>query len=117
MQPIQKVLDKLEGIKQNGKEYVARCPSHGNDSSPSLSIKEGEDGRVLLHCFAGCRFKEIVEALGLRPRDTFNHSSYSPSRKKFSDRNLKERIRHEKFILAIAEGHRKKGIPIHPLRS
>jgi hypothetical protein len=34
-------------------KWLAHCPAH-SDSSPSLSIREGMDGRVLLHCFAGC---------------------------------------------------------------
>jgi len=47
----------------NGK-WVARCPAHA-DSSPSLSIREGRDGRVLLHCFAGCDVEDVLNALGL----------------------------------------------------
>ena len=112
MNPIDTVLSRLEGVRKNGNEYVAKCPSHGTDTSPSLSVKEGQDGRVLCHCFAGCRFKEIIEALGLRMRDTFNHS---PSlRPVFSDRNLKRRLLHEKFILAIGDYERKNGIEPHP---
>jgi hypothetical protein len=41
---------------------------HG-DRNPSLSVKDGRNGRALLHCFAGCAYDEIVTALrgrGLR---------------------------------------------------
>ena len=41
---------------------LARCPAH-EDRAPSLSIREGEGGRLLLHCFAGCVFAEILDAL------------------------------------------------------
>lgn len=44
---------------------VARCPAH-DDRDPSLSIRDGRDGRLLLHCHAGCRFADIAAALGLR---------------------------------------------------
>jgi hypothetical protein len=39
--------------KRNGKGYMAKCPAHA-DRRASLSISEGRDGRVLLHCHAGC---------------------------------------------------------------
>lgn len=56
----------LESVRARGpNKWSAKCPSHA-DRSPSLSVKEGDDGRVLLHCFAGCTVDEITGALGLR---------------------------------------------------
>jgi putative DNA primase/helicase len=43
---------------------MALCPAH-DDHNPSLSIKETSEGKVLLHCFAGCSFEAILGALGL----------------------------------------------------
>ena len=63
-------LDRLDGVKQAGDDYAAKCPSH-EDRRSSLSVSTGEDGRVLLHCHAGCESKAIVEAVGLRLRDLF----------------------------------------------
>jgi DNA primase len=57
--------------------WIARCPAH-NDHSPSLKISVGRDGRILLHCWAGCENRDIVGALGLRMRDLF--ASNPPSR-------------------------------------
>jgi hypothetical protein len=48
--------------------WTARCPSHA-DRSPSLSIREGGGGRVLLHCFSGCRPEAVLAAMGLSWRD------------------------------------------------
>jgi len=52
--------------------WEARCPAH-NDTEPSLSISEGEKGKTLLKCHAGCTFEQIKDALterGLwRPRN------------------------------------------------
>ena len=42
--------------------FNACCPAH-NDKSPSLTITDAENGKVLLHCHAGCDFKAITEAL------------------------------------------------------
>jgi hypothetical protein len=50
---------------------MARCPAH-DDRHASLSIAEGKDGRILLHCFADCTTEAIVAALGLEMRDLFN---------------------------------------------
>ncbi len=56
------MLDRLNGKRRAGAGWVARCPAH-DDREPSLSIGVGRDGRVLLHCFAGCSYSEIVERL------------------------------------------------------
>ena len=63
-------LELLESVKPNGTGYQARCPAH-DDRKPSLSISEGEDGRILLKDHAGCSTKEIVEAMGLTTADLF----------------------------------------------
>ncbi len=42
---------------------VAFCPAHLNTRTPALSIAEAEDGRFLAHCYAGCAFLAILEAL------------------------------------------------------
>lgn len=47
-----------------GNGYIDVCPAH-EDRTPSLSISEGKDGKILLHCFAGCGFDEIIGAAGL----------------------------------------------------
>lgn len=44
------------------------CPAH-EDHTPSLSVSEGNDGRVLLHCFAGCASEAVVAAMGLTMAD------------------------------------------------
>lgn len=44
--------------------WIARCPAH-DDGNPSLSIRELGDGRVLLHCFAGCKTEDVLASLGL----------------------------------------------------
>ena len=46
------------------------CPSH-NDRTPSLSITNGRDGRVLMYCHSGCDFASIAIAFGVRQQDLF----------------------------------------------
>ena len=65
-----KVLTRLDGVKNTGQDrWIARCPAH-DDKSPSLAIKEIDD-RLLIHDFAGCSTYEIVSALGLELSDLF----------------------------------------------
>ena len=64
------VLSKLQGVKPAGDgRWQARCPAH-EDTNPSLSIAAKSD-RILLHCQAGCGFKEVVESIGLTVKDLF----------------------------------------------
>ena len=44
------------------------CPAHP-DHDPSLSVDDGEDDRVLLHCHAGCTIDEIMVAAGIEQGD------------------------------------------------
>jgi len=64
------VLGRLHGIRRTGKGWSARCPAH-EDRQNSLSVAAGDDGRVLLKCFAGCPAEQIVAAIGLTMRDLF----------------------------------------------
>ena len=52
--------------KRAGAGWMARCPAH-DDHTASLSIGEGEGGRLLLKCHAGCEFADILKAAGVEP--------------------------------------------------
>lgn len=72
--PVESVLAALRSAgcspKRNGDGYTARCPAH-DDRTPSLSIGEGDDGRALLKCHAGCSLADVLSALGMEERDLF----------------------------------------------
>jgi hypothetical protein len=55
--------DALE-IARSGSDgwYQAHCPSH-LDTHPSLGVKEGDDGELVVHCFFGCTNKEVIDAI------------------------------------------------------
>lgn len=68
---VDKLLSRLERIRKTGKSsWIACCPSHA-DRTPSLSIRELGDGRVLLHCFAGCEVQSVLDATALTFADLF----------------------------------------------
>ena len=65
--PIERVLEQLKQVSgptptDRGRTWKACCPSH-DDSSPSLSVTECSDGKVLMRCFAGCEQAAIRKAL------------------------------------------------------
>ena len=58
-------MSQLEGVRRSSKgRWTAKCPAHP-DRTASLSIREGDDGRVLIHCFAGCETQDVLAALGV----------------------------------------------------
>ena len=65
---LHEVLHRLRKVKKTGTGWLTCSPAH-RDEHASLSVSEGTDGRVLLHCHAGCSFNDIVGALGLTAQD------------------------------------------------
>lgn len=68
--PTERLLSRLDRVRRCGKGWIARCPAH-EDKTASLSVAVGDDGRVLLHCFAGCLTTDIVGSMGLEVGDLF----------------------------------------------
>lgn len=54
------LVERLGG-RWAGNGGLCLCPAH-DDRSPSLSVRPGR-ARLLLHCFAGCTAREILDAL------------------------------------------------------
>jgi len=65
------ILDRLDNVKSTSDGWTADCPAHESKSRTALRVGIGEDGRTLLHCFAGCATEDIVAALGIEMRDLF----------------------------------------------
>jgi hypothetical protein len=81
----------LDGRPIGLRRWMAKCPGH-RDKSPSLSIAEGRQGRVLVTCFASCSVTSILKAMGLRLRDLFSSEPPSPEqRKKLEAQRERER--------------------------
>src|SRR4051794_5830179 len=67
---VDQFLERLERVKRSGEGWVARCPAH-EDRVASLSVAVGDEGRVLVQCFAGCAAEAIVGAVNLTMSDLF----------------------------------------------
>ena len=103
------LLDRLERVKQTGPgRWIARCPAH-EDRSPSLSVRELDDGRVLVHDFGGCAVGEVLATLGLEMKDLFparlagaaDTGGYAPSHSRIPARDLLEILDHEIAVACL----------------
>lgn len=70
-------LSRLENVSGNGKQFSARCPAH-DDRCNSLSVSEGREGKILVHCHAGCSVKDITRAMGLTTQELFPDGGSQP---------------------------------------
>ena len=100
------LLCHLDGVRKTGVgKYIARCPAH-DDRSPSLAIKGCDDGRILVHCFAGCETEDVLTAIGLTFADIMPERISSEHRLKplqhgFDARQVLATLDHESLVVAI----------------
>jgi len=70
---------KALGGRRVGNSWIARCPAH-DDNTPSLSIRDANNGTVLVRCHAGCEQTDVIAALrsrGLSLEKESSRSTYS----------------------------------------
>jgi 5S rRNA maturation endonuclease (ribonuclease M5) len=80
------LLSKLKGVKKISTGYMAMCPAH-NDTHRSLSIKADVDNKAVLYCHAGCKFEDILKALGLTSAPTFHFTPVIDETYDYTDEN------------------------------
>lgn len=71
------LLAKLDRVRKSGGEWSARCPGH-EDSKASLSVA-ASNGKILIHCHAGCTVESICAAIGFKTSDLFLNNRQGPS--------------------------------------
>lgn len=59
------IIAKALGGRKMGGRWAARCPAH-DDRTPSLSICDADDNKVLVRCHAGCDQERVIAALRSR---------------------------------------------------
>ena len=114
------IVSMLEGVKARGpNQWSARCPAH-EDRGPSLSVKGMADGRVLLHCFAGCDVQRVLDVLGLDMQALFplkqgpgsGHSAEKRPRLMSKGQAL-EMLAAEALFVAVAAGNAARGVMLN----
>lgn len=99
------ILQRLDMVKPTGDgRWIARCPAH-DDRSPSLSIREADDGRVLLHCHCGCGAIDVLRAVGATWKDVFPEKIASNHRTRKAPpvpyRDVLIALRHESMVVLL----------------
>ncbi len=99
------LLSRLEKVRKTGRgTWTARCPAHA-DKSPSLSVRETDDGTVLAYCHAECGIDAIAAAVGIDLSDLFpdkpDHHS-QPLRRPFPAADVLECVSSETTIAIVA---------------
>lgn len=99
---IEEVVGHFKGDIQTGDStYKVLCPCH-QDQKPSLAIALGENGKVVLHCHAGCLIEDILEKAGLSMQDLFDSGkSIRRSRKSQLSPEVVA-LRHEVYSTVLA---------------
>lgn len=109
------LLSRLDRPKKIGRDrWVARCPAH-DDKRPSLSVRELDDGRVLVHCFAGCDTESVLGAVNLSFSDLFPEKplDHAPRvRKPFSVRDVTHALRFELTVAFVVLADVAAGKPL-----
>lgn len=99
------LISKLDKVRRTGPgTFLACCPAH-DDKSPSLAIRELSDGRILLHCFAGCEVESVLSTIGLTFTDLFpeRECQYAKSeRHPFPAGDVLRTIGFEALVVATA---------------
>ena len=63
------------------------CPDHNDhgDHDPSLNIKTGDKQPVVITCYAGCEYRDILSALGIAAKDVAAKEDRRPLRVRSPD--------------------------------
>ncbi|HEX7113746.1 MAG TPA: hypothetical protein VF193_01330 [Steroidobacter sp.] len=109
------LLSRLDGVRSTGRgKWIAKCPAHA-DRTPSLSIREGDDGRVLVHCFGGCEAADVIGAVGLQLSDLFEKPLYhraKPIPQPFTAADALRCLTRETAVVALSLADMAEGRPV-----
>jgi hypothetical protein len=121
--PISTILARAEGVKQTGPgRWMVKSPLAPTQRTGSVSLRELDDGRVLLHDFAGGAAADILEAWGLSLGDLYpapitapdGSQQHRPLRRPWLGRNALAALEHEAWLVIgvledVAEGRTPPG--------
>jgi len=112
-----RLLDRLEGVKQVGhNRWMAKCSAH-DDRSPSLSIRETDEGILRIKCFAECGGADVMGAVGLGLSDLYpeplkHHSAPGKPNHWHASREALRILHPEVLLVAIAAENLASGIDL-----
>lgn len=101
--PIDKLLPRLQRVRRTGPgRWMASSPTR-EDRSPSLAIRELDDGTLLLHDFGGDDIAQIMEAVGLTLGDLYAATSAprSPIHRPFAAADVLDLVAFEASVAMV----------------
>lgn len=106
MSALTRVLDRLDRPKQvRAGNWITGCPCCHSKHGRPISVRETDDGRVLVHAFCGCGTPDLLAAIGLTLGDLFDKPLDSinlpPVRGGISAREILELVSHEAMVAAL----------------
>lgn len=115
--PVETLLNHLDGVRHiGGSKWLARCPAH-EDRTPSLSIRETEEGTVLLNDFGGCSPGEVLSALGLEFMDLYPgplaHHVKGRKRPRQKPSDVLAAVSHALTVVSLADSKLAQGEPLN----
>lgn len=113
------LVGRLEKAKRISRDsWLACCPAH-RDRTPSLTVRALDDGRILVHCFAGCGAADVMASIGLETADLFPEplAQHLPAvRQPFSAADALRALRREAAVCAISSADLAEGKPVDRAR-
>lgn len=111
------LLSRLSGVRETGpSRWLALCPAH-DDRRPSLSLRELEDGRVLVYCWAGCETQAVLDSVGLQFSDLYPPRAIDHRvprvRPRFNARDLIQIAGREALVVALSAEQIGSGQPLN----
>ena len=108
-----KLLSRLQRVKRTGPgKWIASCPTR-EDKSPSLAIRELDDGTMLLHDFGGDSVEAVLGAIGLSFADLYptqpGHFA-KPTRRPFNASDVLSLMVFESSVIVGIACHVSKGM-------
>jgi CHC2 zinc finger len=108
-------LDRVKCTKPGN--WIACCPAH-DDKHPSMTIRELEDGRVLVHCFSGCSVAQILACVELGFDALFperaTDSRAQPQCRLFNAHDVLACLAEEALIVSVASSNLRAGMTLTP---
>lgn len=113
---LENLLSRLQKVKRSGNNQWMACCSAHVDKTPSLSIRDAGDGRILINCLAGCDTENVLSAIGMDWSDVMPEvtptKTYAPTKQRVYPSDALKVIQTEARIVILAAYELRKNKPM-----
>lgn len=111
------ILNASRKVKKTGPaSWICCCTGH-EDRTPSMTVRELDDGRVLVHCFGGCSVEQILSGAGLTfdalfPDKPAGDDFKPASRRSFPAADVLAAVADDAFHVAVFVANMANGVKV-----